>query len=197
MSSYGYEYSDEIIVRRRNAPGSVDRNRNKSSRVKIAAPEPTHAQFNPTSAPTTPLKSNKSPTLRTSSLVDVKSNPSKQKIRNLSMSPTLKKKSNTNRDLLYDEPADLAVPSTMNLPPVRSSSAVDKGKSLGRITPVRKSSPAEIRQTPPIEEFPPIPNDVVDYSEVSPEDFSPIKEHAPTEFPPMPDNLIIMAVEGC
>jgi len=188
MSVNGIDYCDELLVARRAAPGSVNRNRNKSS--KVAKPEPRQA-VSPVSAPSTPLKSSKSPSFVTNNtsqgqVRNCRSGvmPKHGKTRNFSTSPTLSMMDAFKDPTLYDEPIDLAVPSMTNLPPVRSSSACDR--------------------VSPCSALPPLPIDVVDYdvvfsssTETLTSNYSPPKEPEMSlnmELPPLPDNLFVMAV---
>lgn len=191
MSVNGIDYCDDLLVARRAAaPGSVNRNRNKSSKPGLAKPEPRQA-VNPVSAPSTPLKSSKSPSFVTNntSLGQVRKSrsaitPKHGKTRNFSTSPTLSMMDAFKDPTLYDEPIDLAVPSMTNLPPVRSSSACDR--------------------VSPCSALPPLPIDVVDYdvvfsssSETITSNYSPPKVPEMSlnvELPPLPDNLFVMAV---
>jgi len=80
---------------------------------------------------------------------------------------------------LYDEPIDLAVPSMTNLPPVNA----DISPSL-----------------------PPIPLDLVEYdvefkesltTNLTPEKEPEMSFNNVDDLPPVPDNVLIMAVENC
>jgi len=178
MSVSGYEYSDEMFLFRPTAPNSVNRNSN----VRLATPQPRRARMNAVSAPPTPLKScNSSNTNKSQGRVrkSQSSTPGQNKVRNLSTSPTLLMMDIFKDPTLYDEPIDLAVPSMTNLPPVNA----DISPSL-----------------------PPIPLDLVEYdvefkesltTNLTPEKEPEMSFNNVDDLPPVPDNVLIMAVENC
>jgi len=196
MSVPAYDMYDEMFLMRRSAPSSVKKNRNKSCNPKLLTPQPRRFENNPNtnpapmsgSAPPTPLKSSKSPVSPNKSPERLSKSRSstaskRTKSRNSSASPDCKFMEMFGNSTPYDEPIDLAVPSMTNLPPVRSNSAVDAHSS-------------------PCSALPPLPNDMVFYDIVFQEEslttnISPAKEpEFGLDLPPVPDNLIVMAVEN-